>query len=173
MTSRAGEPFSTARALADMEALLMAPLPESGPVVPEGDPGTGEWTGTRGAGFRVAPLWEGEPLTGVYGREWTDAEEAAEAHLAAVAEALDHRWGPHRGVPMGAALMRRQDGAPVDPLFGALLDQDLYGDLAVWGPVDGTGRWAGLTVGHSDGDAPLVLAAFVSDRPVTAVDGGR
>ncbi|MFF4092884.1 hypothetical protein ACFYYY_03310 [Streptomyces sp. NPDC001834] len=173
MTSRAGAPFTVARALADLEALLTAPLPESGPAVAEGDPETGEWTGTGGDGFRVVPLWEGDPLTGVYGPEWNDAEEAAEAHRDALTRELDHRWGPHHAVPLHGPLLRRQQGEPVDPLFEALFRQDLYGDLVVWGPVGGTGRWAGVTVGHSDGDAPLVLAALVSDRPVTAPDDDR
>ncbi|MFF3730628.1 hypothetical protein ACFYXM_10005 [Streptomyces sp. NPDC002476] len=173
MTCRAGEPFALARALADVEALLTAPLPGSGPVVAEGDPETGEWTGTDGDGFRVVPLWEGDALTGVYAPEWNDAQEAAEAHLAALAAELDRLWGPHHAVVLHVPLLRRQEGARVDPLFEALFRQDLYGDLVVWGPVGGTGRWAGVTVGHSDGDAPLVLAALVSDRPVTAPDDDR
>ncbi|MEV6161711.1 hypothetical protein AB0L71_07265 [Streptomyces sp. NPDC052052] len=171
MSSRAGETFTTARALADIDGLLGSPLPTSGPTAAEGDPGTGEWTATRGEGFRVIPLWEGEPLTGVYAPEWNDAEEAAEAHLAALVGELDHRWGPHRAVPLHVPLLRRQERVPVEPLFDALLDQDLYGDLAVWGPVGDTDRWVGVSVGHSDGDAPLVLAALVSGRPVTVPDG--
>lgn len=173
MTCRAGEPFDIVRALAEVEALLTVPLPGSGPVVSEGDPGTGEWTGTGGQGFRVVPLWEGEELTGVYGPEWNDAQEAAEERLAALAAELDDRWGPHHAVPLHVPLLRRQEGRPVDPLFEALFRQDLYGDLVVWGPVGGTGRWVGATVGHSDGDAPLVLAALVSDRPVTAPEDDR
>ncbi|MFF8917065.1 hypothetical protein ACF08M_28050 [Streptomyces sp. NPDC015032] len=170
MSSRAGEPFTTARALADIEELLAGPVPATGPTAAEGDPETGEWTATGGEGFRVIPLWEGDPLTGVYAPEWNDAEEAAGAHLAALVGELDHRWGPHRAVPLHLPLLRRQEGAPVEPLFGALFDQDLPGELSVWGPVGATGRWVGVSVGHSDGDAPLVLAALVSDRPVTAPD---
>jgi hypothetical protein len=168
VSSRAGQPFATARALADIEELLAGPVPATGPTGAEGDPGTGEWTATAGEGFRVVPLWEGDPLTGVYAPEWNDAVEAAGAHLAALVGELDRRWGPHRAVPLHLPLLRRQEGAAVEPLFEALFRQDLYGDLSVWGPVGGTDRWVGVGVGHSDGDAPLVLAALVSDRPVTA-----
>ncbi|MFD4758038.1 hypothetical protein ACFWOJ_03800 [Streptomyces sp. NPDC058439] len=170
MTSRAGETFAVARALADIEELLAGPVPAAGPAAAEGDPETGEWTATGGEGFRVVPLWEGDPLTGVYAPEWNDAEDAAEAHLAALVGELDRRWGPHRTVPLHVPLLRRQEGTPVEPLFDALFDEDLYGDLSVWGPVGGTERWVGVSVGHSDGDAPLVLAALVSTRPVTAPD---
>jgi hypothetical protein len=61
------------------------------------------------------------------------------------------------------------------PLFQALCDNDSYGDLTVWGPVpvggeDGADRWVGVSVGHSDGDAPLVMVAVVSDRPITELE---
>lgn len=112
MTSRAGETFAVARALADIEELLAGPVPATGPTVAEGDPETGEWTATGGEGFRVVPLWEGDPLTGVYAPEWNDAEDAAEAHLAALVGELDRRWGPHRAVPLLLPLLRRQEGAP-------------------------------------------------------------
>ncbi|MFF9345776.1 hypothetical protein [Streptomyces sp. NPDC014734] len=170
MTARAGEAFTVAGALADIDALLARPLPTSGPTAAEGDPETGEWTTTGGDGFRVVPLWEGDPLTGVYAPEWNDLTDAAEAHLAALVEELDRRWGPHRAVPLHVPMFRRQEGAAVEPLFDALFDQDLYGDLTVWGPVGGADRWVGASVGHSDGDAPMVLAALVSGRPVTAPD---
>ncbi|MCT6779969.1 hypothetical protein LXH09_25355 [Streptomyces sp. CS7] len=166
MTSRAGEPFDTDRAAAEVTGLLTAPVPADGPTTAEGDPVTEEWTGTAGAGFRIVPLWEGDPLTGVYAPEWNDAEEAAASHLAELARALDARWGPHRRVRLDGPLMRRQGGSPVEPLFEALFSQDLYGDLEVWGPLDPGGRWIGLISGHSDGDAPFVLAALVSDRPI-------
>ncbi|MFI8432947.1 hypothetical protein ACIGJO_04265 [Streptomyces sp. NPDC079020] len=171
MSARSGEPFDTARAVRDIEDLLAGPVPATGPTAGEGDPDTGEWTATGGAGFRIVPLWEGDPLTGVYAPEWNDAEEASEAHLAALVMELDARWGAHRSVPMHVPLFRKQDGAPLPPLFDALLGEDLYGDLAVWGPVPVPAgvpdRWIGVSVGHSDGDAPLVMAALVSDRPVT------
>ncbi|MGW4836255.1 hypothetical protein [Streptomyces globisporus] len=166
MTSRAGEPFDTDRAAAGVTELLTAPVPTDGPVIAEGDPVTEEWTVTAGAGFRIVPLWEGDPLTGVYAPEWNDAEEAAASHLAELARALDARWGPHHRVRLDGPLMRRQGGSPVEPLFEALFSQDLYGDLEVWGPLDPGGRWIGLIFGHSDGDAPFVLAALVSDRPI-------
>lgn len=172
MTSRAGEDFDPERALAEVTGLLTAAVPATGPTAAEGDPATGEWTVTVGEGFRIVPLWEGDPLTGVYAPEWNDAEEAAEGHLAVLAGALDDLWGPHRPVRLHVALLRREAGTPVEPLFEALFAEDLYGDLVVWGPVAPGGRWIALTVGHSDGDAPLVLAALVSDRPVIEPDGG-
>ncbi|MGW9386032.1 hypothetical protein [Streptomyces globisporus] len=166
MTSRAGEPFDTDRAAAEVAGLLTAPVPADGPTTAEGDPVTEEWTVTAGAGFRIVPLWEGDPLTGVYAPEWNDAEEAAASHVAELARALDARWGPHHRVRLDGPLMRWQGGSPVEPLFEALFSQDLYGDLEVWGPLDPGGRWVGLIFGHSDGDAPFVLAALVSDRPI-------
>ncbi|MGW6587002.1 hypothetical protein [Streptomyces globisporus] len=166
MTSREGEPFDTDRAAAEVAGLLTAPVPTDGPTTAEGDPVTEEWTVTAGAGFRIVPLWEGDPLTGVYAPEWNDAEEAAASHLAELARALDARWGPHRRVRLDGPLMRRQGGSPVEPLFEALFSQDLYGDLEVWGPLDPGGRWIALIAGHSDGDAPFVLAALVGDRPI-------
>ncbi|MFJ7324831.1 hypothetical protein ACIQVN_01095 [Streptomyces cyaneofuscatus] len=180
MSSRAGEPFVPARAVAEAEQLFASAVPPTGPTTAHGDPATGEWTATEGAGFRIVPLWEGDPLTGVYAPEWNDAEDAAEAHLARLAEELDHRWGPHTTVRLHVPLLRRQSGggAPVEPLFQALFAEDLYGDLTVWGPIGAAGpggsgdRWFAVTVGHSDGDAPLVLAALVSDRPVTEPNGG-
>ncbi|MFJ6612022.1 hypothetical protein ACIQPT_17305 [Streptomyces sp. NPDC091289] len=172
MTCRAGEAFDAERAVAEVTGLLAAPVPADGPTAAEGDPATGEWTVTVGAGFRIVPLWEGDPLTGVYAPEWNDAEEAAEAHLAVLARVLGDRWGPHRTVRPHVPLMRWQGGAPVEPLFEALFAEDLYGDLVVWGPVAAGGRWIGLTLGHSDGDAPLVLAALVSERPITEPEDG-
>ncbi|MFB8101478.1 MULTISPECIES: hypothetical protein [unclassified Streptomyces] len=176
MTSRAGEPFALPRAVAEAGQLLAAPVPATGPTAGQGDPVTGEWSATEGAGFRVVPLWEGDPLTGVYAPEWNDAEEAADAYLAALTRELDHRWGPHTTVRLHGPLRAWQAGAPVEPLFQALFAVDLYGDLTVWGPVGAAGpggsgdRWFGVTVGQSDGDAPLVLAALVSGEPVTEPD---
>lgn len=172
MTSRAGEEFDAERAAAEVTELLAAPVPATGPTAAEGDPATGEWTVTVGEGFRIVPLWEGHSLTGVYAPEWNEVVEAAEGHPAALAVALDDRWGPHRPVRLHAALLRWQAGTPVDQLFEALFAEDLYGDLVVWGPLAPGGRWIALTVGHSDGDAPLVLAALVSDRPITEPDDG-
>ncbi|MEU0100259.1 hypothetical protein [Streptomyces sp. NPDC006267] len=171
MTSRAGGAFDPERAVTEVTELLAAPVPAAGPTTAEGDPATGEWTVTAGEGFRIVPLWEGDPLTGVYAPEWNDAEEAAEDHLAVLARALDDRWGPHRVLRVHGALPGWRSGAPVEPLFGALFAEDLYGDLQVWGPVAPGGRWVALTLGHSDGDAPLVLAALVSDRPIGEPEG--
>ncbi|MFW3471941.1 hypothetical protein ACN24M_11375 [Streptomyces microflavus] len=177
MTSRAGELFVLPRAVAEAEQLLAAPVPPTGPTTAQGAPVTGEWTATEGAGFRIVPLWEGDPLTGVYAPEWNDAEEAADAHLAALAQELDRRWGPHTTVRLHVPLRRwLSGGSPVEPLFQALFAVDLYGDLTVWGPVGAAGpggsgdRWFAVTVGHSDGDAPLVLAALVSEGPLTEPD---
>ncbi|MFJ2025560.1 hypothetical protein ACIODW_17410 [Streptomyces sp. NPDC087897] len=166
MTSRAGEPFDVERAAAEVTGLLAAPVPAGGPTTAEGDPVTGEWTATAGEGFRIVPLWEGDPLTGVYAPEWNEAEEAAEAHLTGLARVLDGLWGPHRTVRLDGPMMRSQGGSPVEPLFEALFAEDLYGDLEVWDPVDPGGRWIALIRGHSDGDAPFVLAALVGDRPI-------
>ncbi|MCL6291810.1 hypothetical protein ACIPMT_00705 [Streptomyces griseus] len=172
MTARAGESFDLGRALTEVEDLLTVSLPLTGPTTAAGDPATGEWTATQGPGFRIVPLWEGDPMTGVYAPEWSDAEEAAEARLMSLAVELGHRWGPHTEVPLHVPLLRWQGGSAVDPLFEALFRQDLYGDLVVWGPVGATGRRLALTLGRSDGDQPLVLAALVSDRAVAARDEG-
>ncbi|MET9803452.1 hypothetical protein [Streptomyces sp. NPDC006368] len=175
MSARAGEVFDTRRAVFEVEALLAAPVPAAGPTVAEGEPATGEWTGTRGEGFALVPLWEGEGLTGAYEPEWNEAVGTGEQHLADLVGELERRWGPHRRVATHVPLFRWQAGEPVPPLFEAMLSQDCYGDLAVWGPLDtGDGpRWIGVSVGHSDGDAPLVMVAAVSDRPVTAPEDQR
>ncbi|ATY98345.1 hypothetical protein ACFY9H_30320 [Streptomyces bacillaris] len=173
MTSRAGEPFEPGRALTEIGQLLTVPLPPTGLTTALGDPATGEWTATQGPGFRIVPLWEGDPLTGVYAPEWNGAEEAAEAHLATLVSELDRLLGPHTTVPLHEPLRKWQGGAAVDPLYEALFDEDLYGDLTVWSPADATGpaapaaRLLAVTVGHSDGDAPLVLAALVCDRALS------
>ncbi|MFF7336662.1 hypothetical protein ACFZAT_04905 [Streptomyces sp. NPDC008163] len=165
MTVRAGEPFDLGRTAAEVAALLTAPLPAAGPVVAEGDPDSGEWRATTGEGFRAVPLWESDGD----GDSDDEAEEAAEARLAALVAELETRWGPHHRVAVHVALLLKQEGTPVPPLFDALLAEDCHGDLAAWGPLPGPGeRWVGVSVGRSDGDAPLVMAAVVSDRPITA-----
>ena len=180
MSVRAGETFDLARAIAALDTLLAAPLPAAGPTVAEGDPVTGEWAASEGDGFRIVPLWESDPQ-GLQGQEWDKAEEAAEAHLASLVAELEGRWGPHRQVAVHVLLLLkgsgeyqssllREDGQEVPPLLDALLAQDCYGDLAAWGPVPGQGRWVGVSVGRSDGDAPLVMTAVVSDRPIVAPD---
>ncbi|MFD6426052.1 hypothetical protein [Streptomyces sp. NPDC060198] len=172
MSVRAGETFDPGRAVAEVAALAAGPVPVAGPTVGEGDPGTGEWRATTGEGFRIVPLWEGDALTGVYGSDWTGAETAAQRRLEALVGELDARWGPHNRVAMHTALFRRQAGAPLPPLHAALLGEDCYGDLRVWGPLPGRDRWVGVSVGHSDGDAPLVMVALVSVVPVAEVGQG-
>ncbi|MET7705949.1 hypothetical protein [Micromonospora sp. NPDC005413] len=166
MTVRAGEAFETRRAVSDIESMLAAALPTQGAPVTEGDPTTGEWTGTRGEGFRITPLWESEDLTGVYEAEWNRAEEAAEANLALVVRELDHRWGPHRQVSMRVPLFRDQAGQPMPTLFQSLCDMDCYGDLTVWGPTAAEGRWIAVSVNQCDGDAPMIMTAVVSHLPI-------
>jgi hypothetical protein len=160
------------RELSDLDALLTGPVPATGPTVSEGDPATGEWTGTRGAGFAIAPLWRGKPLTGVYAPEWNAAEEADKAQLTSIVRQLDDRYGLHRQVAMHVPLFRKIAGDPMPALFQALCDEDLLGDLTVWGPVP-TGspetptRQLAVSLSRSDGDAPAILCAVVSDHPIT------
>ncbi|GAA3495673.1 hypothetical protein GCM10019016_027730 [Streptomyces prasinosporus] len=178
MTARAGEPFDADRATSDIEAALSAPVPAAGPTTSEGEPDTGEWTVTRGAGFLLLPLWESEALTGVYGPEWNDAEAAAEANLAALVAELDRRWGPHRTVSMRVPLHRSRTGAPLPEPFRTLTAKDCHGDLTVWGPVPPDGpptaprapRWLALSLNQSDGDAPMILTALISARPIEEPD---
>ncbi|WP_351226100.1 hypothetical protein [Streptomyces sp. NPDC002133] len=176
MSARAGEVFDTDRVVSDIEALLAQPVPAAGPTIREDEPvPDGEWAETRGEGFLIIPLWEGKSLTGVYDPEWTEAVEAAEAHLAVLVQELHRRWGTHREVAMHLPLFRKQADEPMPPLFQALCDNDSYGDLTVWGPVPvgdelGVDRWVGISVGHSDGDAPLVMVAVVSDRPIIELE---
>ncbi|MEU0601071.1 hypothetical protein ABZ484_22950 [Streptomyces sp. NPDC006393] len=176
MTSRAGEPFALDRALRDVDGLLAADVPAHGPTTSEDDPVRGEWSVTRGEGFVLVPLWESVSLVGVYAPEWNTAEETAHAHLAALAGALDRRWGAHRPVGMRVPLFRRIAGEPMPPFFEALCAQDLLGDLAVWGPPQaGPGRgdrWLAVSVNQSDGDAPFVLAAAVTDHPIVELEDG-
>lgn len=160
------------RELPDLDALLAGPVPATGPTESEGDPVTGEWTRTRGEGFVIAPLWVGRPLTGVYAPERNAAEEAAEAQLFDVVSELDVRYGPHRQVAMHVPLFRKIAGDPMPALFQALCNEDLLGDLAVWGPVqtgrpDTPTRQLAVSLSQSDGDAPMILCAVVSDQPIT------
>ncbi|MEU5960473.1 hypothetical protein ABZ777_04630 [Micromonospora parva] len=167
VTARAGQAFDTGRAVSDVESLLAAELPTDGEPVSEGDPATGEWTGTRGAGFQIIPLWESDDLVGVYGAEWNEAEEVATANLTLVVGELDRRWGPHRKVSMHVPLFRKQAGAPMPALFQALADLDCYGDLTVWGPTAAEGRWVAVSVNQCDGDAPMIMTAVVSQFAIT------
>ncbi|QHW33819.1 hypothetical protein GZH47_25490 [Paenibacillus rhizovicinus] len=61
------------------------------------------------------------------------------------------------------------DSIPTMTLFQALLDKDCYGDLAVWEPVSAR-RWVAVSVGHSDGDAPMIMVAVVCDQPITELE---
>jgi hypothetical protein len=171
VTARAGEPFEPGRAVSDIDALLAESVPTTGPTASDGDPATGEWTRTGGEGFVIAPLWAGKALTGVYTPEWNKAEETAEAQLASLVRELDHRHGPHREVAMRVPLFRKIAGDPMPPLFQALCDEDLLGDLTVWGPMPtGPGaapRWLAVSLNQSDGDAPMVMCAVISDCPIT------
>ncbi|GHH90092.1 hypothetical protein [Streptomyces capillispiralis] len=171
MTTRSGAPFDTGRAVSALRARLTTPLPPAGPAADEDDPATGEWALTRGDGFLLFPLWEGEPLTGVYGPAWNEAETAAEAHLRALTAELDRHWGPHRTVPLPVPPLRaRPEGFP-EP-FRTLAAKDCYGDLTVWGPLPGAPeRWAAVSLNQSDGDAPLLLTALISARPLTEPAG--
>ncbi|MET7568165.1 hypothetical protein ABZT04_06625 [Streptomyces sp. NPDC005492] len=153
--------------LRDIDALLAGLLPTTGPTTSEGDPVTGEWTATRGEGFVIAPLLVGRALTGVYAPEWNKAEEAAETQLASLVGELDARYGPHRQVGMREPLFRHIAGTPMPALFQALCDEDLLGDLTVWGPIPT--RWLAVSLNQSDGDAPMILCAVVADHPVTEV----
>ncbi|MEE1756298.1 hypothetical protein [Streptomyces sp. SP18CS02] len=167
-----GTPFAVTDALAAVDALLVRPVPAAGPTGWDPDPPDGEWTGSLGAGFRLVPLWRSRDHFGVPAREWDAAQEEAGANLAALAAALDARWGPHRTVGMRPFLLRGTAGRPMPPLLAELCAFDLYGDLRVWGPV-GTPhgpRWAAVSVGQCDDDAPHLMVAALSDAPLIEPD---
>ncbi|MFG2330677.1 hypothetical protein ACGFMM_13710 [Streptomyces sp. NPDC048604] len=121
-------------------------------------------------GFTVLRLWEGPSLVGVYEEEWAAAESRAQDRLSALTTALDARWGPHRRVGMRVPIFRGVAGAPMPALFQSLVDQDLLGDLAVWGPVGDDGRHVGVSLNQSDGDAPMIVAAVVSREPIVELE---
>ncbi|MCT7351218.1 hypothetical protein N4P33_03410 [Streptomyces sp. 15-116A] len=150
---------------------MTAPIPASGPPTSEGDPETGEWSGTRGEGLWLLPLWEGKWLTGVYGEDWNAAEEEAESHLTALATELDARWGRHRTVSMRVPLLRSTTGTPLPEPYRTLAATDCYGDLRVWGPLHepttpATPRWLSLSLNQSDGDAPVIITALITTYPI-------
>lgn len=172
MTARSGEPFDPERAVSAIRAHLATPVPSTGPTADEGEPATGEWAMTRGEGFLLFPLWESEALTGVYGRAWNEAEAAAEAHLAALTAELDRRWGTHRTVPPRIPLFRGRRGAHLPEPFRTLSAKDCHGDLTVWGPIPAEDpktatRWIAVSLNQSDGDAPMIITALISARPIT------
>ncbi|MGW0142776.1 hypothetical protein [Streptomyces calvus] len=168
MTARSGAPFDAGRAASVVLAHLAGPVPPTGPTADEGEPVTGEWTLTRGAGFLLFPVWESDPLTGVYGRAWNEAEATAEAHLTALTAELDRHWGPHRTVPLHLPLLRGRTAQPFPEPFRTLSAKDCHGDLTVWGPLPGAApRWAAVSLNQSDGDAPMIITALISARPIT------
>ncbi|MEU8524355.1 MULTISPECIES: hypothetical protein [Streptomyces] len=136
--------------MTELDALLEGPLP------PEG--------------FAILQLWEGPSLIGVYEQEWAEAEATAEARLAAVRDALDARWGPHRKVGMRVPIFRASRDTLMPPFFQALVDRYLLGDLAVWGPVGDQARYVGVSLNQSDGDAPMIVAAAVSEHPIVELE---
>ena len=79
----------------------------------------------RARASRIVPLWESDALTGVYGVEWNQAEEAAAANLSLVVRELDRTWGAHRRVSMHVPLFRNQAGEPMPALFQALVRHGL------------------------------------------------
>ncbi len=167
MTARAGETFDPDRSASDVETALLVPLPASGPTTDAGEPATGEWTSTRGDGFMLFPLRESDDLVGVYQPEWNDVEDMAEGHLSALVAELDRRWGPHRTVTMGPALWNPPTAEP----FRTLVAMDCLGDLNVWGPVTAShSRWVAVSLNQCDGDAPMILTALVTDRPIESLE---
>lgn len=174
MTAKAGETFDLRGSVSEVEALVTARVPSAGPTVEEGTSDTGEWTRTRGEGFLIAPLWESVANTGAYGPEWNAAEEAAQQNLTFLVDELDRRWGPHRQVSMRVALFRHLAGEPMPPLHQALCAADCYGDLSVWGPLPpdlaDTLCWVAVSLNQSDGDAPMIITAAVSDRPIAELE---
>lgn len=164
MTARAGRPFDAAEVLSVIDEYLAEPLPAAGPTFDEGEPTSGEWTATFGEGFLLVPLWEGEPLTGVYGPEWNAAEDRASGHLVDLTRELDTRWGPHGTVAMHVAMFRKKAGEALPEPFRTLAAKDCYGDLSVWGPVPSPAkaRWVALSLNQSDGDAPMIMTALIT-----------
>lgn len=167
MTARSGEEFDAERAVSDIAAALAVSLPTSGPTTDEGEPITGEWTITRGAGFLLFPLWESNDFVGVYEPEWNVVEEAAEGHLTALVAELTRSWGPHRTVTMGPTLWQ----PPTTEPFRTLVAKDCLGDLAVWGPVtESNSRWVAVSLNQCDGDAPMILTALITDSPIDPLE---
>ncbi|RST05731.1 hypothetical protein E2C00_27355 [Streptomyces sp. WAC05374] len=171
---KTGNPFDVTDTVAAVDALLGAPLPANGPT--QGEPSGAEgWSGSHGAGFRLRLLWESRSYVGVPGPEWDAAQAEAEEYLAALTAALAERWGPHREVSMRAFLLREIDDESVLPLFAELRAFDLYGELAVWGPVASPSgpRWVAVSLSQCDGDAPHLMVAAVTDVPIEELEEAR
>ncbi|WP_236240173.1 hypothetical protein [Streptomyces sp. CC228A] len=172
--TRQYDEFDRDRAVADIDALLERAVPEAGPTEAEWEPLTGERAGARGEGFVLATLWESRWLDDVSGEEWNEEVEGGDLKALDLAAELSRRWGAPRRVAMHPAMFRHQAGEPIPPVFRALCDVDNYGDLTVWGPVPagpgGAARWVGISVGHGDDKAPLVLMAVVTDREIVELE---
>ncbi|OII63863.1 hypothetical protein BJP40_22595 [Streptomyces sp. CC53] len=166
--------FDRDRAVADIEVLLARPVPADGPTESEYDPLSGERTGTAGEGFVLARLWASRWLDDVSVDEWHAEVAGGDLKALDLTAELTRRWGPARQIAMHPAMFRHQAGEPLPPVFQALCDADDFGDLTVWGPVPagpaGAERWVGISVGHGDDKAPLVLTAVVTDRDIVELD---
>ncbi|MFF8830351.1 hypothetical protein [Streptomyces sp. NPDC015131] len=177
-----GTPFDARQAARAVETLLGESVPATGPAQwePSGD-GDGEgWSGSHGAGFRLARLWESRPHDSraqdsraharVPGDPGPDAaREEAAAHLADLSSALESRYGPPRTVDL-RTLPAAQDGddPPAPPLLAELDAFGLHEALLVWGPVPSPHgpRWVAVSVGQCDADAPHLMVVALSDVPI-------
>jgi hypothetical protein len=174
VSAHGGETFEAARALAEVDALLAGEIPAGGPPQYETEPHTGKWLAVRGEGYAIAELWSGEDLSGVYEKEWEQAQELASGHLDELTAQLDARWGAHRQAGTRLAVWWSEGDPPLPPLYAQLRRLDALGTLHVWGPVRPPGgeadRWAALSLHQIDGDCPFFLTAVVTDRPIEELD---
>ncbi|MFD3512121.1 hypothetical protein [Streptomyces sp. NPDC058657] len=174
MNTHGGGTFDAARALAEVDALLAAEIPASGPPEYARKPHTGEFLSVRGEGYALAELWSGEDLLGVYEKEWEEAQERAYGYLGELVKQLDTRWGAHRDLGNRVAVRWSEGDPALPPLFEQLRHLDALGTLHVWGPVRPPGgdadRWVALSVHQIDGDCPFFLTAVVSDRPIEELE---
>ena len=70
---------------------------------------------------------------------------------------------------MRAPLLRRGSGERLPEPFHTLSTKDCHGDLTAWGPLPTrlpSPRWAALSLNQSDGDAPMILTALITDHPL-------
>jgi hypothetical protein len=167
-----GTPFDVTAAVADVGVLLGLPIPTAGPTSREGDPDTGEWTGSQGAHFRISPLWESRDYVSVPGAEWDAAQEEVEQYLAALATDLGKSFGKHQVVSMRAYLLHEVPQEEFPPLIAEICAFSLYGDLLVWGPVTTPRgeRWVVISASQCNDDAPHIMFAAVSDEMVRDPD---